>query len=120
MTPGMPRGAQKFCQNRSCLNCFQDKCDFVYYAEIHDGRQKWPENNFWEKSPDDSAHTLEVKYFTEITLAHKVSKINVLHFTQKFKMTTKNGGKTIFGKRVLCRYPSHQKFHRNCSVSHCF
>ena len=24
---------------------------FVFYAEIQDGRQKWRENNFWEKSP---------------------------------------------------------------------
>ena len=40
-----------------------------------------------------------VKKFTEIALSHTVSKINAfLHFTQKFKMAAKNGGKTIFEK----------------------
>ena len=36
---------------------------------------------------------------TEITLSRIISKMYVLlRFTQKLKMTTKNGGKTIFGK----------------------
>ena len=41
-----------------------------------------------------------------------------LHFTQKFKMKTKNGGRTIFGKVAsrICRYPVGQKFHRNRSI----
>ena len=37
---------QKFCQNRSILHRFRDKCDFAFYAEIQDGRQKWWENDF--------------------------------------------------------------------------
>ena len=37
------------------------KCTFVFYAEIQDGRRKWPENNFWEKLPDDSADTFGEK-----------------------------------------------------------
>ena len=31
---------QKFCQNRSISHRYQDKCVFVFYAEIQDGRQK--------------------------------------------------------------------------------
>ena len=52
---------------------------------------------FCEKSPVDSADTLRVQNFVEITLSHTVSKINsLLRFTQKFKMATKSGGKAIF------------------------
>ena len=60
---------------------------------------KWQRNDFWEKSPVDSADTLRVKNFVEIAPSHTVSEINTfLHFMQKFKMATKNGGKTILGK----------------------
>ena len=44
---------QKFCRNRSTSLCYRDKCIFAFYAEIQDGRQKWRENDFWEKSPVD-------------------------------------------------------------------
>ena len=72
-------------------------CVCVFKAEIKDGRQKWQENDFSEKSPVDSADTLWVKNFVEIALSHSVSKINMfLRFMQKFKMATKSGGKTIF------------------------
>ena len=37
---------------------------------------KWWENDFWTKLPYDSANTLGVKYFIEITLSGTVSKIN--------------------------------------------
>ena len=58
----------------------------AFYAEIQDGRQKWQENDFWVKSPVDSADTLRIKNFVEIALARSVSKINVfLRFMQKFK-----------------------------------
>ena len=41
------------------------------------------------------------KKIIEISLSRNVSEINVfLRFTQKFKMTAKNGGKTIFGKKL--------------------
>ena len=67
---------------------------YKYCAEF-----KWRANDFWEKSPVDSADTLGVKNFDEIALSHTVSGINAfLHFTQKFKMAAKYGGKTIFGK----------------------
>ena len=37
--------------------------------------------------------------FLQISLSHTVSEINaLLHFAQKFKMATKNGGKMIFEK----------------------
>ena len=50
--------------------------------------------------PVDSADTLWVKILVEIALSHTVSKINAfLRYTQKFKMATKNGRKTIFGKK---------------------
>ena len=56
-------------------------------------------NDFWEKSPVDSADTLGVKNFDEIVLSRTVSEINVfMCFTQKFKMDSKNGGKMIYGK----------------------
>ena len=72
---------------------------FVFYAEIQDGRQNWRENDFYEKSPADSADTIGVKNFVEITLSRSVSEINVfLCLTQKFKMAAKSGRKTIFGK----------------------
>ena len=28
---------------------YQDKCIFTLYIEIQDGRQKWRENDFWQK-----------------------------------------------------------------------
>ena len=49
--------------------------------------------------PVDSADTLWVKNFVEIALSRSVSEINMfLHFTQKFKMAAKSGGKMIFEK----------------------
>ena len=69
----------------------------MFYAEIQDGRQKWQENDFCEKSPVYSAEILWVKNFVEIALSRSVSKINMfLHFTQKFKMAAKIGEETIF------------------------
>ena len=38
--------------------------------------KKRNENNFWEKSPDDSADTPNVKNFVEITQFCTVSEIN--------------------------------------------
>ena len=54
---------------------------------------------FCEIMPVDSVDTLWVKNFVEIALSRSVSEINMLlHFTQKFKMAAKSGGKTIFEK----------------------
>ena len=80
--------------NLVCLLFF-----FAFYAEIQDDRQMWRENDFCEKSSVDSADTLWVKNFVEITLSRSVSEINTfLRLRQKFKMVTKSGGKTILGK----------------------
>ena len=73
---------------------------FAFYAEIQNGHQNWQENDFWEKSPVDSADNLPVKNFVEIALSRSISKINrFLCFTQKFKMAVKSGRKTIFAKK---------------------
>ena len=86
---------KNFRQNRSILLCFRDKRVFAFYAEIQDGRQKWRENDFREKSPVHSADTLWVKKFAEIA----PFPINAfLHLTQKFKMAAKSGGKMNFAK----------------------
>ena len=99
-----------------CLICFSiyDKMQgfldesglfFIYlfilrYAEIQNGHQKWRENDFWEKSTVDTADNLWVKSFMEIALSCSISEINrFLHFTQKFKMATKSGGKKIYAKK---------------------
>ena len=66
----------------------------MFYAEIQDGRQKWWENDFGEKSPIESAKALWIQNFVEITLALSVSKIKAfLHFMKKFKMAAKSGRK---------------------------
>ena len=91
--------SQKFCQNHSISHRFQDKCTFAFYTEIQDDRQKWRESNIWGKSPVDSAYTLWVEHFVEISLSYTISEINgLLRFMQKFKMATKSGMKAIFGK----------------------
>ena len=94
---------QKFHRNQSISLGFRNKRVFAFNAEIQDGCQKWRENDFCEKSPVDFHDTLWVKNFVEIALSRSVSEINTfLHLTQKFKMATKNGGKTIFAKS--CEY----------------
>ena len=67
---------QKFRQNLSISLRFRDKHVFAFYAEIQDGRQKWQENDFWDYSSIDSADTLRVKNFIEISLYHSVSETN--------------------------------------------
>ena len=54
---------QNFQRNRSSMHSFRDKCVYVFFAEIHDGRQKWRENDLWEISSVDSADTLEGQKF---------------------------------------------------------
>ena len=71
---------------------------FLYFiAQIQDGHQKWQENDVGGKSLLGSADTLWVKNFMKITVARSVSEIvRILCCTQKFKMTTRSGGITIF------------------------
>ena len=73
-------------------------CIFAFYTEIEGGFQKWQENNFCEKLPDDYADILRGKN-AKIDLFHTVSEINVfLCITYNAVMTAKNGKKTNFGK----------------------
>ena len=51
---------------------------FPFYTEIQDGRHKWRESDFCEKSPVDSADNLQVRNFVEITLSRTISEINAL------------------------------------------
>ena len=96
---------------------------FAFYAEI----QYWylhsekmaakQENNFCENLPIDSTDTLRIKNFVKIALAHSVSKVKMfVCFTQKFKMATKIGGKTIFAKPAsrFYIYPVGQKISSKC------
>ena len=69
------------------------------FVEIQNGDQKWRENDFWEKSPVDSADNLRVKNLVENALSRSISMINgFLCLTQKFKMATKIGGIMNFAK----------------------
>ena len=54
---------QKFRRIRSISLRYVDKQIFAFNGEIQDGRQKWRENDFCEKSPADFADTLWVKNF---------------------------------------------------------
>ena len=74
---------QKFCWNHSISLRFREKRVFAFNAEIQDSHQKWWENNFCEKLPVDSAHTLQVKIFVEIALSHSVSEINAFSVLRK-------------------------------------
>ena len=80
---------------------------YLVHTEIKDGRQKVTGKRFLgkvasffsEKLLVESTDTLGVKKFAQIALSRTVSKINaVLRFMLKFKMATKSGRKTIFGK----------------------
>ena len=78
---------------------FKDECVIFFlsfYAEIQDGCKKWHDNDFLEKSPVLCRHPGAQKNCSK---SHNISEINVfLHFTQKFKMATKNGRKTVLRK----------------------
>ena len=101
-------GGKKFQQNRTILHHFRDKCVFAFYAEIHDA-YKNDTNDFWEKSPVDSADTLGVKTFNKIV--HRNSR-----------WLPKMAGKRFLEKVTsqLWRYPSNPKFQRNCSITYGF
>ena len=73
----------------------------LFYAEFQDGHQKWCGNNFWKKCGNNFKYQMTVIPWASKTLSKSyiVSEINVLlRFTQKFKLASKNCGKTIFGK----------------------
>ena len=65
----------------------------------------WRENDFWEKSPvDEYVFSFFFSFLHRNSRSRTVAEIKAfLHFTQKFKMETKNGGKAIFVE--CCQYP---------------
>ena len=99
---------QKFRSNRSILLCLRGKCVFAFNAEIQEGRQKWLENQFCEKSPvalkipcgskilskslDLPLPLLEaISNVANSGISSSVSEINrFLRLMQKFKMATKS------------------------------
>ena len=73
---------------------------------------------FCKSSPVGSVDTLWVKNFVEIPLSRSVYKINMLlHFTQKFKMATRNGGKRFLGKVANRHCKNFIKIAVSCRVS---
>ena len=70
---------QKFCRNRSISLCFRDKHVLAFYTQIQDGRQKWQENVFGEKSPVHSPYHLWIKNFVEIAVSRSVFEINAFY-----------------------------------------
>ena len=63
--------------NHSISHRFQDKCIFVFYAEIQDGCKKWQEKNFG-KNWQMTAYNLRAKNLVQIALSCIVSKIHLL------------------------------------------
>ena len=85
--------------NLVCLFFYLIIYFFAFYAKIQNGHQKWRENDFWEKSPVDSADILRIKNFVEIALSRSVSETNMLLcFHAEIQNGCKSGGKTIFAK----------------------
>ena len=83
----------------------------MFYTEIQDGHQKFCENDFWQKVPDDSPFTMGIKKFVKIALFHTLPMRNmVLRFTQKLKMAAKNGRKSIFYKNCHDSLPGVKNF----------
>ena len=67
--------------------------------------------------------TLQIKNCVQIALSLTVSEIfRFFRFSQKFKMAAKSGKNLIFSilYRILCYYPTGQKFCRNRSISYGF
>ena len=46
---------------KKCQMTLHIHCVFAFYAEFQDGHQKWQENNFWQKVPDDCIHPVGQK-----------------------------------------------------------
>ena len=96
---------------------------FCVYAEIQDGRQKWREIDFCEKSPVHSADNLQVRNLVKISLSGTVFQINVFCvLCRNSRWPPKTGGKVVFANvpSTLCRYFVGPKFCQNCSISHRF
>ena len=88
-----------------------DECVF-FYAEIQDGCQKWQENDFWGKSPVDSAYILQVKIFRRNhSILHCLQNKCIL--CRNSRWPPKNGGEKCFLGKItsrVCLYPAGQNF----------
>ena len=86
--------------------CFVSVCFMLKFKMATKNARK----TIFEKSPVDSADTLGLKNFVEITLRCTISEIIV--FTQKFKIAFRIAGNRLLRKVAsrLCRYPMGQKF----------
>ena len=83
------------------LSCTKIIIFLHFMQKFNMAAKKWRENDFWQNIADDSVYILRVKNFIEMAVSRTVAKIIVfLHFTQKFNMAVKNGGKSIFDKKV--------------------
>ena len=90
---------RKFHQNRSISHCFQDK--YIFFVLRRNSR--WPPKmagkRFWGKSPVDSAYTLWVENFVEITLSCIVSEISVFAFYTEIQDGCQKWRKSDFCKK---------------------
>ena len=69
---------------------------------------------FGEKSPVDSAYTLQVKNFIEVTLSCTISKINALScYTQKLK----DGGQKWLESDYWGKFPVDSSFRDKCAFA---
>ena len=76
---------------------------------------------FGKKLPVESVDILEAKNFVQIAVFCSISELNVfLHFTQKFKMATKNGRKTVCGKSEHMDTMGDHKCCQNYFILHNF
>ena len=84
----------------------------MFYEKIQDGGKTI--------SDKECQKTLWAKNFVKIPLSQEINVKKL--FTKNFKMTTKNGRKTIFGRTMQDDhvYPGGQKFCQNRSILHCF
>ena len=89
---------QKINWNWSILHHLLDKCVFAFYAEIQDGRQKWQESDFCEKSSVHPADTLRVQNFFQISLSHTVSEMCFCVLRRNLRWPLKMAGKWFFAK----------------------
>ena len=61
ITLRIPWGSKILLKALSILHRFQDKCVFVFYAEIQDGCQKWRKKSIFGKNWQMTAYTIGVK-----------------------------------------------------------
>ena len=102
---------QKFCRNHS--HCFRDNCVLANYTDFQDAREKMAGKLFFgKKVAYDSAYTLRVRNFIEITISHRSRDKCILSIISRWPPNT---GNQLLAKSAICLgvCPIYQ----NCSVS---